>query len=202
MNDFMMALGPFLFSVDTANYDRLQRSAKYNWASKDRITYSGKGTQMVGGPSLQYMGPGEETMQLNGTFYPQYRGLRVAPSLLRLIASLGYPMPIVSMPKGSDKLGDRSDSPFSIGGSSVGSIAGGLSGVGSLASSLSLPSFPGASALTGLVGQPLGFWVIKSLEETNSEYEKWGKARKIEYNLSLQRYIPDSKLGLLNALSI
>lgn len=65
MADIMMRLGRFSFSVDTAAYQELTRASEYRWASQDRIG------QIA---ALQPVGPGAETINLNGTIYPGHRG--------------------------------------------------------------------------------------------------------------------------------
>lgn len=65
MADIMMRLGRFSFSVDTAAYQELTRASEYRWASQDRIGQI---------PALQPVGPGDDTINLNGTVYPGHRG--------------------------------------------------------------------------------------------------------------------------------
>ena len=63
MTKVMMKLGQYKFSMRTAAYQKLKRSNAYRWASQLRI---GRG------PALQFMGPGEDTIELDGTILPGF----------------------------------------------------------------------------------------------------------------------------------
>ena len=91
----MMLLGPVKFSVETAAYEQLQRSSQYQWASQSRLGHSALKHLGVGGPAYQYIGPGDETINLNGTIFPQYRGGPLNISLMRMSAGLGVALPLV-----------------------------------------------------------------------------------------------------------
>lgn len=91
----MMLLGPVFFSVETAAYEQLQRSNQYQWASQSRLGHPVLKHLGVGGPAHQYIGPGEESISLNGTIYPQYKGGPLQISLIRLSAGLGVALPLI-----------------------------------------------------------------------------------------------------------
>ncbi len=59
--DVLLGLGPYRFAITALNYQSLNRRFRYRWEP-----------QMVVGarPVMQYMGPGEETVRLEGTIYP------------------------------------------------------------------------------------------------------------------------------------
>lgn len=82
----MMALGGFRFGVNTANYQSLQRTAAYRWATLDRAGRT---------PAAQYLGPGVETITLNGTIYPHFKGGLRQVEAMRLVAATGEPMILV-----------------------------------------------------------------------------------------------------------
>lgn len=82
----MMALGAFRFSVSTAAYQSLTRSTAYRWPSQDRIARH---------PALQFVGPGEETVDLDGTVYPQYRGGLAQVDAMRAEAETGTPLILI-----------------------------------------------------------------------------------------------------------
>jgi len=65
MASVMLKLGDFAFGVDTAAYQQLTRVTEYRWASQERI---GKG------PALQPVGPGGDSLNMDGTIFPSYRG--------------------------------------------------------------------------------------------------------------------------------
>lgn len=82
----MMRLGVYKFSLDTAAYQELQRSASYRWARQERI-----GTN----DALQFTGIGPETVDLRGVVFPLFRGGLDQVSRMRLQASLGLPLPMI-----------------------------------------------------------------------------------------------------------
>lgn len=65
MSDVMMKLGGFAFTVATAAYRSLQRSTQWRWAAQERIGQH---------DALQFVGRGTDTISLNGTIVPSYRG--------------------------------------------------------------------------------------------------------------------------------
>ena len=86
MNDVMMALGPYRFSIASAAYQSLQRRAAYNWSSIERIGAS---------PARQYVGPAGETISLEGVIYPSFSGGLGQVDKMRLTAGLGLPLPLI-----------------------------------------------------------------------------------------------------------
>ena len=91
----MMLLGPVSFSVETSAYEQLQRSTQYQWASQNRLGHPLLKHLGIGGPAHQYIGPGEESINLNGTVFPQYKGGPLHISLMRLSAGLGVALPLI-----------------------------------------------------------------------------------------------------------
>lgn len=132
---FMIMLGPIRFSVDQAAYQQLQRTTNYTWASQTPLGHPILKYLGIGGPKRQYISPGEDSISLNGTMYPQVTGGPSELTLMRLSAGIGIPLPLIN---------------------ASGWIA--------------------------------GFWIIESINETNTEFLDNGKARKIEFSLSLKRY--------------
>lgn len=64
LDTYMMRLGQFQFAVSTACFERLNTSATYRWDSQQAPTNNRP-------PRLQYNGPGERTMAIDGTIFPQ-----------------------------------------------------------------------------------------------------------------------------------
>ncbi|GLS27375.1 phage tail protein [Marinibactrum halimedae] len=91
----MMLLGSILFSVETSAFDQLQRSTQYQWASQNRLGHPVLKHTGIGGPAHQFIGPGDDTITLNGVMYPQYKGGPLQMSLMRLTASLGKALPLI-----------------------------------------------------------------------------------------------------------
>ncbi|HYN76916.1 MAG TPA: phage tail protein [Lamprocystis sp. (in: g-proteobacteria)] len=73
MLEVMMALGSYRFSLSTAAYQSLTRQAAWRWPEQERLGAA---------PVRQYVGPGEQILDLEGVIYPHYRGLLSASNLL------------------------------------------------------------------------------------------------------------------------
>lgn len=80
-----MALGDFRFSLPTAAYQSLQRSAAYSWAGQTRVGRE---------PAQQYTGPGERAVTLSGVIYPHFRGGLQQVEQMRTLAGRGQPLPL------------------------------------------------------------------------------------------------------------
>ena len=59
----MMGLGGVRFAVDPLNFSELERSFAYRWEPQNRLGRR---------PAQQFLGPGEETITLKGTIYPNH----------------------------------------------------------------------------------------------------------------------------------
>lgn len=90
----LMALGQFIFEIRTAPYQELRRRTEYRWASQPRI-----GAR----PAHQYLGPGEDTITLTGTLYPELTGGPVQLNEIRAMAAQGKAW--IMMAGNGDKLG-------------------------------------------------------------------------------------------------
>lgn len=82
----MMALGLFVFGLDTAPYQQLHRQS--NWRHPS--------TSLVGKrPARQFLGPGDESITLSGTLYPEITGGKVSLAMLRYMAETGKAWPLL-----------------------------------------------------------------------------------------------------------
>ena len=79
----MMALGKYRFSVQSAAYNELKRVTPFRWKSVDRAGRR---------PSLEYMGPGKETIEISGIIIPSYRGGLRQLDAMRAEAARGKPL--------------------------------------------------------------------------------------------------------------
>lgn len=86
MSETMMALGCYRFSLDSAAYQELRRSNAYRWQAQGRL-------QRL--PAQQFLGPGNETLDLKGVIYPQYRGGFKQLDVMREQAGKGEPLLLV-----------------------------------------------------------------------------------------------------------
>ena len=76
----MMALGQFVFGMDTLAFQDLDRQAAWRHAVNSRV-----GDR----PARQYIGPGDETITLSGTLAPEFRGSSQSLVQLRAMADDG-----------------------------------------------------------------------------------------------------------------
>ncbi len=83
----MMRLGTYKFSISTAAYQEFARTTQYRWARQERI-----GTN----DALQFTGFGPETIDLRGVVFGAFAGGVRQPDALRLMASVGSPLPLIS----------------------------------------------------------------------------------------------------------
>ncbi len=90
----LLQLGAFQFSVGSAAYDRLRRNRSWRWPSQERLG---------GAPARQFVGPGDETIDLDGRIYPHYvGGIR---QLDALVAAAGLGQPMICVTGSGDVLG-------------------------------------------------------------------------------------------------
>lgn len=82
----MMALGDYRFGLSTAAYTSLSRSTEYRWEEAERLTRA---------PALQWVGPGGETIELQGVILPHFRGGVGQVARLRDEAGKGAPLQLV-----------------------------------------------------------------------------------------------------------
>lgn len=86
-NDPLMALGLFTFGLKTAPFDTLRRTTSQRWASNNRV---GRG------PGHQWVGPGEDSITLEGVLMPELTGGTVNLDKLREMAATGKAWILVS----------------------------------------------------------------------------------------------------------
>lgn len=82
----MMALGLFVFALDTLPYQQLQQQLAWRLASNSRIGHR---------PAYQFLGPDEETITLTGVLLPELTGGDTALALLKLMADQGKAWPLI-----------------------------------------------------------------------------------------------------------
>ena len=82
----MMTLGTFVFSLPTLAYQQLQRQNEWRHPSSDRVKAR---------PAYQYVGTGEETIQLSGSVAKELTAGEPSLNTLRDLAEDGNPLPLV-----------------------------------------------------------------------------------------------------------
>lgn len=86
MSETMMALGGYRFSLTTAAYQELRRSNAYRWQAQERL-------QRL--PAQQFIGLGNETLDIKGSIYPHYQGGIKQLDMMRVQAGKGEPLLLV-----------------------------------------------------------------------------------------------------------
>lgn len=82
----MMSFGTFVFSLSTLAFQELQRSQSWRFGASERI-----GARAA----LQYLGEGEDTIELSGMLAPELTGTRDSLNTLRELAADGQALPLV-----------------------------------------------------------------------------------------------------------
>lgn len=82
----MMALGLFVFATQTLPYQQLQRTTSWRHPSNSRLGLR---------PARQFMGPGDDSITLSGTLYPELTGGRVSLAMVRAMAETGRAWPLI-----------------------------------------------------------------------------------------------------------
>lgn len=86
MRNYMARLGEFMFSIDTAAFQDLQRRSSYKWPEVERIGRK---------PARQFTGPGSDSISLRGVILPHYRGGLGQVAQMREMAGNGLPLPFI-----------------------------------------------------------------------------------------------------------
>jgi phage protein U len=82
----MLVLGMFVFERRTLPFQTLKRSSSYNYAKNSRVGIR---------DSYQFVGEGDESITVSGTLYPELTGGTLSCAMLRQMAGLGYPWPLL-----------------------------------------------------------------------------------------------------------
>lgn len=82
----MMALGLFVFTLDTLPYQDFKQRYAWRWPSNSRV-----GAR----PTYQFLGVDEETISLSGVLLPELTGGDTALSLLKMMADQGKAWPLI-----------------------------------------------------------------------------------------------------------
>ena len=86
MSETMMALGSYRFSSDSAAYQELKHSQAYRWQAQERLQRR---------PAMQFVGAGEESIELSGVIYPHFKGGLEQLDTMRTEANKGQPLLLV-----------------------------------------------------------------------------------------------------------
>lgn len=82
----MLTLGMFVFMRQTLPFQTMQRDAEYRWPSNPRVGQR---------DAYQFLGVGEETINLAGVLYPELTGGKMTMNTVRLMAEEGRAWPLL-----------------------------------------------------------------------------------------------------------
>jgi phage protein U len=87
----LMSLGTCVFNVpaldtETLNFERFNRDAVYTWIPQGRLNAP---------VAMQYTGPGQEVVTIEGRVFPHWFGGLATLANLRNAAAAGKPMPLI-----------------------------------------------------------------------------------------------------------
>lgn len=82
----MMTLGLFVFMLKTAPYQQLQHQRSWRFPTNSRVGVR---------PSMQFLGPDNDTITLTGVLLPEMTGGRLTLFALEQIAELGRAWPLI-----------------------------------------------------------------------------------------------------------
>ena len=86
MSETMMALGTYRFAIDSAAYQELKHRQAYRWQAQERLQRQ---------PAMQFVGVGEESIELSGVIYPHVSGGLKQLDAMRSDARKGQPLLLV-----------------------------------------------------------------------------------------------------------
>lgn len=82
----LMALGQFVWGINTLAYQQLQRQTNWRWAAQNRVGQR---------PARQFVGEGDDTITLSGWISPELVGDRNSIDRLRWMGEQGQPYVLV-----------------------------------------------------------------------------------------------------------
>lgn len=158
-----MILGDFQFSLKTMTANSISRTTDYNWAESERIGNL---------PNVQNLGMSSDKIELEGVFYPNFnkRNNYFNVSENRAINNV---VNFISQQFGGSLVNDT-----------------GYSSIDDIRNSNLCKQ---ANNLINDNGEIIGKFVINSIRETQSFFDKNGKAQKVEFSLSLTRVVSETE---------
>lgn len=172
-----MMLGDFQFSLKTIPMASLSRSTEFKWVETERVGDL---------PYVQNLGIAKDNIEIEGVFYPKLNGRTEYNSITKLAEG-------VILDKAQDFVWDQLG-------------LGNLSGSEKYQTISDIRNSSLCKAANNLItdsGEILGKFVIISLTENQTYFNKKGSPQKIEFTMTLKRTpgVQNSILGI-NSLSV
>ena len=158
-----MIFGDFQFNLKSLSPNSLSRTTEFNWSDAERIGDL---------PNLQNLGISKDQIEIEGVFYPKIRAREQYNSIEKLVivTAKNQIQNFIAQKLGVTDLFDSSN--------------GGYKNIDDIRKS-NLCKI--ASNLISDNGEILGKFVIISIKETQSYFDKNGQPQKIEFSLVLKR---------------
>lgn len=155
-----MILGDFQFHLKTLSPNSLSRTTEFNWSDAERIGSL---------PNLQNLGISKDQIEIEGVFYPKINAKMQYNSIEKLVIGTGTNQMQNSVFQESTFFGSSNNSYKSIEDIRKSNLC------------------KIASNLINDNGEILGKFVITSIKETQSYFDKNGLPQKIEFSLVLKK---------------
>ena len=170
-----MILGDFQFNLKSLSPNSLTRTTEYNWSDAERIGDL---------PNLQNLGIAKDQIEIEGVFYPKLNAKTQYNSLEKLVMGTAQEQMqnYVAKELGITELFD-------------------VSGYKSIDDIRNSTLCKVASNLINDNGEILGKFVIASIKETQSYFDKNGQPQKIEFTLVLKKSPSSTGSAVLNGNS-
>ena len=167
-----MILGDFQFNLKSLSPNSLTRTTEYNWSDAERIGDL---------PNLQNLGIAKDQIEIEGVFYPKLNAKTQYNSIEKLVMGTAQEQlqDYVAKELGITELFD-------------------VSGYKSIDDIRNSTLCKVASNLINDNGEILGKFVISSIKETQSYFDKNGQPQKIEFTLVLKKSPSSTGTAVLN----
>lgn len=88
MSEVLLSLGPFQFYASAPSFEKLRFLADFRWVPQERLGRD---------PAMQFLGPGERQVTLDGTIYPEAFGGEELLPAMQQAARQGAVFPLLAM---------------------------------------------------------------------------------------------------------
>ncbi len=162
----MLSLGSYRFSLSTAAYQTLERTAEWRWPQQDVIGRF---------PVRQWVGPGNRTIKLDGLVLPAFKGMLSLPGLISRAPELARLIGQVATVQSILQRGDIN----------LLALGAGLWQLDALRqdSETGVPLL-----LVDGRGRNWGYWVVNHLTEREGRHFADGAYMRLEFDLQISYY--------------
>jgi phage protein U len=177
----MMMYGNFQFSLKTLSANSLSRSTEFKWVDTDRVGDL---------PYVQNLGIAKDNVEIEGVFYPKLNAATQYNSIDKMAIGIA-----------TEKAQDFAQQQLGLDGLFPSGSGGNYKSIADIRNSDLCKT---ANNLIADSGEIIGKFVIISITETQSYFNKSGVAQKTEFKLTLKRTpgVSDAFSGILGSDSL